>query len=72
MIVQATSAWGRFALTRFILAMRHDMPWRLMTFLRDAERVGILRRLAPQYEFRSDLFRQHLAQDAPPDHDDPR
>jgi hypothetical protein len=60
MIMQANSAWGGFVLTKLILASRGDVPLRLMTFLEDAERVGILRRLGPQYEFRSDLFRTYL------------
>ncbi len=61
-LVQATGAWGRFVLTKFILALRHDVPWRLMTFLRVAEQAGILRRLGPQYEFRSEQFRVYLSQ----------
>jgi hypothetical protein len=67
MLVHATSAWGRFILVKFILAVRGDIPWRLMTFLEDAERVGVLRRLGPQYEFRSELFRTYLARQQRPD-----
>lgn len=34
-----------------------------MTFLRDAEKAGILHRLGPQYEFRSETFRDYLVSD---------
>jgi DNA polymerase III delta prime subunit len=61
MMFQATSAWGRYVLTHFILASRELVPWRLMAFLRAAEQAGILHRHGPQYEFRSELFRAHLA-----------
>lgn len=59
-MVHATGAWGRLVLIRFLLAARGQMPLRVMSFLRDCERVGVLRRLGPQYEFRNELFRSRL------------
>jgi hypothetical protein len=36
-------AWGVFVLHRTWLALRDQLPWRLMEFLDDAHRRGILR-----------------------------
>lgn len=60
MMLHATSAWGWLTITRAKLAVRDDVPWRLMTFLREAADAGIFRRLGPQYEFRNELFRTYL------------
>ncbi|MEU7526967.1 hypothetical protein AB0A74_14645 [Saccharothrix sp. NPDC042600] len=55
------TAWTRFALARLWLAARGRTPLRLMTFLADAHRRGVLRRTGPTYEFRHARLRDHLA-----------
>jgi GTPase SAR1 family protein len=44
--------WVRFCLARACFALTQKMPWRIMAFLDDAHRRGILRRVGPVYEFR--------------------
>lgn len=58
---QAGTAWTRFTLTRLWLAARGRTPLRLMTFLADAHRRGVLRRTGPTYGFRHARLRDHLA-----------
>ncbi len=41
------------------------MPWRLMTFLDDAHRRGVLRQSGAYYEFRHVRLLAHLARDGP-------
>ncbi|WP_309114388.1 hypothetical protein [Saccharothrix sp.] len=57
----AYTAWSRFTIARLWLALRGRTPLRLMTFLDDAHRRGILRRNGPTYEFRHARLRDHLA-----------
>ncbi|WP_328968022.1 hypothetical protein [Streptomyces sp. NBC_00239] len=47
-----TRAWTRFALLRLIGAVRGHLPWRLMDFLADAHRRGVLRQSGGLYRFR--------------------
>ncbi|WP_049569693.1 hypothetical protein [Nonomuraea sp. SBT364] len=61
MIVQATSALGRFTTTRLWLRLDGRTPLRLMTFLREAYRRGILRRTGPYYQFRHQLLEEYLS-----------
>lgn len=61
LVVQATSAWGRFITTRVWLAQRGSAPLRLMAFLDDAHRLGVLRQLGPYYQFRHALLQDRLA-----------
>jgi hypothetical protein len=65
LLVMAGSAWGRFVTTRMWLAVRRLTPLRLMTFLRDAQRLGILRQVGPLYQFRHAFLQDHLAEKAP-------
>ncbi|HXL88966.1 MAG TPA: hypothetical protein VN969_08305 [Streptosporangiaceae bacterium] len=59
--VRAT--YGRFFLARTWLAMRGDLPWRLMTFLRRAhEDYGVLRQNGASYEFRATDLQHRLAE----------
>jgi hypothetical protein len=58
--VMATSAWGRFINVRLSLALRGRTPLRLMRFLDDAYRLGILRRSGPYYQFRHELLYEQL------------
>ncbi|MFF3501855.1 hypothetical protein [Streptomyces sp. NPDC003247] len=57
----ALSAWGRFTVARFWLAATGRMPWRLMTFLEDAHRRGLLRQSGASFEFRHVRLQSHLA-----------
>jgi hypothetical protein len=56
-----TSVWGRYIITNTWNAVRGDMPWRLMLFLDDAHRRGLLRRAGAVYQFRHARLQQHLA-----------
>ncbi|MFF4546222.1 hypothetical protein [Streptomyces sp. NPDC001435] len=57
----ALSAWGRFTVARVWLAVTGRMPWRLMTFLEDAHRRGVLRQSGACFEFRHLRLLSHLA-----------
>ncbi|MDX2821023.1 NACHT domain-containing protein, partial [Streptomyces ipomoeae] len=46
------SAWGQFTVARLWLAARHQLPWRVMGFLDDAHRRGVLRQIGGAYAFR--------------------
>jgi hypothetical protein len=61
MVVAATSAWGWFVTTRIWLAFRGSTPLRLMSFLDDAHRLGVLRQVGPYYQFRHALLQDRLA-----------
>jgi hypothetical protein len=60
LMVQATSAWGHFLTAREWLALRRCMPWRLMTFLDDAHKLGVLRQVGANYQFRHALLQDRL------------
>ncbi|MEU5363878.1 NACHT domain-containing protein [Streptomyces sp. NPDC005925] len=62
----ALSAWGRTATARLWLALTGRAPWRLMTFLEDAHRRGVLRQAGARYEFRHQRLQHRLAAAAPP------
>jgi hypothetical protein len=55
------TAWPSYQLTRTWLALRHCLPWSLMTFLADAHRRGVLRQVGAVYQFRSIELQRHLA-----------
>ncbi|PZS40717.1 MAG: hypothetical protein DLM62_01390 [Pseudonocardiales bacterium] len=57
-------AWGAYALSRIWLALRGDLPWRLMRFLDDAHRRGVLRQSGAMYQFRHARVQDHLAHKA--------
>ncbi|MEU2731490.1 hypothetical protein ABZ650_27580 [Streptomyces griseoviridis] len=57
----ALSAWGRFVVARVWLAGTGRLPWRLMRFLEDAHRRGVLRRSGASFEFRHLRLQTHLA-----------
>lgn len=58
-------AWGTFAFTRLWLALTGRLPLRLMRFLDDAHRRGVLRQSGTVYQFRHEHLRDHLAADQP-------
>jgi hypothetical protein len=47
------------------LAGTGRLPWRLMTFLDDAYRLGLLRVVGPAYQFRHAELQDHLADSRP-------
>ncbi|GAA3885103.1 NACHT domain-containing protein [Streptomyces sedi] len=64
--LQAT--YGRFTLARCWLAARRRLPWRLMPFLADAHRRGVLRQGGATYQFRHAELQRRLARGTgPPD-----
>ena len=54
-------AWGRFVICKVFLALRGRQPWRLMSFLDDAHRRGVLRQAGAVYQFRHIELQQRLA-----------
>ncbi|MET0135093.1 MAG: NACHT domain-containing protein [Kibdelosporangium sp.] len=69
-LARGPQVWSRFVLTRCRLAMRGDLPWRLMAFLEDAHRRGVLRVNGGYYKFRHGLLQDHLAGGVPVPADD--
>jgi MFS family permease len=56
------TAWGAFVVARCWLALRHRLPWRLMSFLADAhQQRGVLRQAGAVYQFRHADFQHRLA-----------
>jgi hypothetical protein len=55
------SAWPRWVLTRAWLALHGRLPWRLMAFLADAHRRGVLRQVGAVYQFRHIELQHRLA-----------
>ncbi|MFB4285538.1 NACHT domain-containing NTPase [Nonomuraea sp. MTCD27] len=60
----ALMAWGRLQLARVWFATTGRLPWRIMLFLRDAQRRDVLRQVGTRYQFRHDRFREHLLRSA--------
>jgi hypothetical protein len=54
-------AWPRFALARLWLCTCGRLPWRLMHFLDDAHRRGVLRQVGAEYQFRHTRLHDDLA-----------
>ncbi|MGW0332294.1 hypothetical protein ACWD0J_10560 [Streptomyces sp. NPDC003011] len=57
----ALSAWGRLGAARIWLAVTGRAPWRLMGFLAEAHRRGVLRQSGAHYEFRHLRLQERLA-----------
>lgn len=53
-------AWGAFAITRLWHVARSNLPLRLMAFLDDAHRRGVLRQVGAVYQFRHARLRNRL------------
>jgi hypothetical protein len=53
--------WPRFLVVRVLLAARRQLPVRLMPFLQDAYRLGVLRQVGAVYQFRHARLQEHLA-----------
>lgn len=54
-------AWGAFGVTRLWLAARGRTPLRLLAFLDDAHRRGVLRQVGAVYQFRHARLQERLA-----------
>ena len=57
----SASVWGRYFVAKAWLALSGHLPWRLMAFLDDAYRHGLLRRVGAAYQFRHARLQEHLA-----------
>ncbi|GIJ44923.1 hypothetical protein Val02_18090 [Virgisporangium aliadipatigenens] len=55
------SAWLSLGVVRLWLALRWGLPWRLLAFLDDAHRRGVLRRSGASYRFRHAEIQEYLA-----------
>ncbi|GAA1264785.1 hypothetical protein GCM10009677_15800 [Sphaerisporangium rubeum] len=60
-VALGTTAWGRFCVARLWLASRGVLSLRLMRFLTDAHRRGMLRHAGGVYQFRHANLRDRLA-----------
>ena len=56
-----SSAWGKFCVTRLLLAARRRTPLHLMTFLHEAYERGVLRQNGGFYQFRHNRLQDQLA-----------
>ncbi|MET8685411.1 NACHT domain-containing protein [Streptomyces sp. NPDC004732] len=68
----ALTAWGQLAVARVWLALTGRLPWRIMTFLDEAHRRGVLRQSGAHYEFRHLRMQQRLASAAEAPQEEPR
>ncbi|MCP2342482.1 NACHT domain-containing protein [Actinomadura rupiterrae] len=59
-------AWWLYALATWRLSRAGLLPRRLMPFLRDCHRLGLLRAVGPLYQFRHAELQAHLAADYRP------
>jgi hypothetical protein len=55
------AAWPSYAIARIWLALRNRLPWRLMGFLADAHKRGVLRQAGAVYQFRHIELQHRLA-----------
>lgn len=62
------SAWFGFVLTARWLTFRGKLPWKMMDFLDDAHRLGLLRTAGAVYQFRHAELQDHLANPGRPQH----
>ncbi|NUW44900.1 NACHT domain-containing protein [Nonomuraea rhodomycinica] len=58
------NSWVRFLIARVFFTLRGVLPWRVLAFLEDAHRRGVLRKVGGMYYFRHDLLREQLATSA--------
>ena len=60
MVVLSTSSWWRFTVARVVLALSGRAPLRLMAFMDDAHRRGVLRQFGGVYQFRHSRLQDRL------------
>ncbi len=61
LVAGGSRAWVYYVLAARWLAVTGRLPWRLMGFLDDAYRLGLLRTVGPAYQFRHAELQDHLA-----------
>ncbi|MDH2430549.1 hypothetical protein [Sphaerisporangium sp. TRM90804] len=54
-------AWPIYTIAVAVLTLQRRLPWRLMDFLDDAHRLGLLRTVGPFYQFRHAALHDYLA-----------
>jgi hypothetical protein len=59
-LIVLSKTWGAFVFSRTWLALCGHQPWRLMSFLADARRRGVLRQAGGAYQFRHARLQDHL------------
>ncbi|MEU8923105.1 NACHT domain-containing protein [Kitasatospora sp. NPDC048545] len=60
LMLTGLSWWGRWTATRAVFAVRGKLPWRILEFLEDAHRLGILRKVGGIHQFRHAGLQQRL------------
>ncbi|MCP9951467.1 hypothetical protein [Actinomadura madurae] len=60
-VTEKEATWLGYALVTVRLARRRRLPLRLMPFLDDAHRLGLLRAVGPIFQFRHAEFHDHLS-----------
>lgn len=53
--------WGTFSIARCWLALKGQLPWRLMTFMHDAYERGVFRQVGAVYQFRHIDLQRRIA-----------
>ena len=61
LLMAANRPWPWYQLARAGLALREQIPWRLLTFLEEGHRLGILRQVGAVYQFRHARLQDRLA-----------
>jgi len=65
LMATGASASGKFVMTRVWFAARGSAPLKLMEFLQDAYKRGVLRQINGYYEFRHRILERYLAEPVP-------
>jgi hypothetical protein len=65
LMAMGSSAWGKLMMSQLWLALRGRTPLRLMSFLEDAYKLGVLRQANGYYEFRHQMLQRYLADPDP-------
>jgi hypothetical protein len=60
-LAASRSAWPRWLVARSWLAMKGQLPWRLLAFLSDAHERGVVRQQGAVYQFRHLQLQHNLA-----------
>jgi hypothetical protein len=63
MLLGVGSIWCRWQVARMRCALAGVLPWRLLSFLEDAHRRGVLRVVGTEYQFRHAKLQDHLSAD---------
>jgi hypothetical protein len=63
-VIIGSGAWLSYVLATYWLTASGKLPLRLMNFLDDADRLGLLRTVGPAYQFRHAEFQDHLVRTA--------